>query len=134
MIDAAEQLVTLAELARELPGKPHPATVARWCSKGIRGIKLWSERAGGRRCSTREAVQRFFAATGGAKDSDVNQLPQTQTSAVETGKSPSTPRVHWSIDPELRHRGENERRLLLLEGPGAGRREQRGNLETAGAA
>ena len=66
MIDVAkEQLQSLAEAARNLPrrraGKrPHPSTLFRWASHGLRGIKLEVVKIGGTTCTSRESLQRFF--------------------------------------------------------------------------
>ena len=64
MIDpVTETLETLAEAARSLPSRPHPSTLHRWRLRGIRGVKLDTILIGGRRYTSREALQRFFAAT-----------------------------------------------------------------------
>ncbi len=68
MIDiATEQPIPLLEAAR-LAGPlrngrpPHPDTIARWGRIGVRGIRLELILVGGTRCTTREAMQRFFDA------------------------------------------------------------------------
>jgi hypothetical protein len=66
MIDPTkEKIYSLAQLARWLDAigdrkPPHPGTLARWATRGIRGVRLETLRAGGRICSTKEAVARFF--------------------------------------------------------------------------
>jgi Protein of unknown function (DUF1580) len=40
---------------------PSPATLYRWALKGIRGVKLETVMMGGRRYTSDEAVDRFFA-------------------------------------------------------------------------
>jgi Protein of unknown function (DUF1580) len=40
---------------------PSPATLYRWALKGVRGIKLETVMMGGRRYTSDEAVDRFFA-------------------------------------------------------------------------
>ena len=66
MIDARlEKLVTLEEAAQLAPGiRPGKcasvAALRRWAKRGMRGIRLDTIIAGGRRCTSREAVQRFF--------------------------------------------------------------------------
>ena len=48
MIDVnGEQLLTLAEAARSLPRCPHIATIYRWISRGVKGVKLEAVRIGG---------------------------------------------------------------------------------------
>lgn len=59
--DLAGELMTLAELARRLPGarrgKPlHVATIYRWCESG----RLEYVICGGRRMTTMEAFRRFI--------------------------------------------------------------------------
>jgi Protein of unknown function (DUF1580) len=71
MIDLAKEHVhPFAILIRQIPalqvgrlGRPtHPSTLARWASRGLRGIRLETIKVGGRTCSSSEALQRFFAA------------------------------------------------------------------------
>lgn len=65
MIDVAkEKLVTFADLARRLPrrrrNRPvHVATIHRWRSKGLRGVRLEAVRVGGAWHTTMEAFARF---------------------------------------------------------------------------
>jgi hypothetical protein len=66
MIDSAsETLITLADAAGELPRrrrgrKTHVSTLFRWTTIGCRGVILESLQCGGTRCTSREALQRFF--------------------------------------------------------------------------
>ncbi len=66
MIDiSSETVITLIEATRHLPrrrrGKrPHVATVYRWAQTGIGGIRLETIQIGGSRCTSVEALQRFF--------------------------------------------------------------------------
>ena len=67
MIDPfSEQMLTLSEAARLLPGRPHTSTLWRWIHKGIKGCRLESIFVGGTRRTSREALERFFAATTAA--------------------------------------------------------------------
>jgi hypothetical protein len=67
MIDPSkETLLTLAEAARTLPrrrrGRPvHVSCLYRWTVSGCRGIFLESIQIGGTRCTSHEAMRRFFA-------------------------------------------------------------------------
>ncbi len=63
-----EQLLSLAEAARTIPGQPHIATLHRWRLRGIRGIKLRTVKAGGRRFVSQEALAEFFCQTTAAAD------------------------------------------------------------------
>jgi len=68
MIDLrTETILTLAEAASRLPKrragkKPHVATLYRWASRGLRGVKLEMLQVGGTTCTSVEALQRFFDA------------------------------------------------------------------------
>lgn len=57
-----ESTISFAEASGIIPTQPHPSksTISRWCTYGCRGIKLESMFIGGRRKTTREAVQRFL--------------------------------------------------------------------------
>lgn len=62
-----EQLLSLADAARNLPrrrrGKrPHISTVYRWTTHGCKGVVLDSVQIGGTRCTSHEALARFFSA------------------------------------------------------------------------
>ena len=55
-----EQLLTLQDAAKSLPRRPHVATVYRWISAGVRGVRLEAVRVGGVLYTSREKLQ-FFA-------------------------------------------------------------------------
>ncbi len=71
MIDTlTETVLTLAQAAEELPRrrlgrKTHVSTLSRWATGGHRGIVLETIRIGGSRCTSREALQRFFEQLSG---------------------------------------------------------------------
>jgi hypothetical protein len=58
-ISLDETLVTLAQAARMLPGRPHISTLWRWYRRGVGGIKLETILVGGRRFTSAEALSRF---------------------------------------------------------------------------
>jgi len=69
MVDSInEKLLSLTQAARTLDvvrreGKrPNVATLYRWSTTGCRGVKLDTVQVGGTRCTSREALQRFFEA------------------------------------------------------------------------
>ena len=70
MITLSESLMTLAAAARTLPGRTgrglHAATVWRWSLRGVRGVCLETVMIGGIRYTSREALERFIAATTSA--------------------------------------------------------------------
>lgn len=60
-----EELLSLPAAAKLLPRrrggkKVHTATLYRWTVAGLRGAVLESLQIGGTRCTSREALQRFF--------------------------------------------------------------------------
>ena len=60
MVDIhSEEIITLSQAARFLPGRPHLSTIHRWRLRGIRGVKLETLLVGGRRFTSREALERF---------------------------------------------------------------------------
>src|SRR3954452_8925753 len=66
MIDSgSESLLTLAQAAEQLPRrrkgrKTHISTLYRWTTAGCRGVRLETIQVGATRCTSREALQRFF--------------------------------------------------------------------------
>ncbi|MCH8823503.1 MAG: DUF1580 domain-containing protein [Planctomycetes bacterium] len=63
--------LSLAEAARQCPGKPAPSTVWRWCRRGVRArsgerVRLSHVRVGGRIYTTLHSLTRFFEATAQA--------------------------------------------------------------------
>jgi hypothetical protein len=63
----SEQVITLADAARLCPrrrgGKrPHVSCIYRWTTSGCKGVVLESIQIGGTRCTSREALARFFEA------------------------------------------------------------------------
>lgn len=71
MIDSqTENLLSLTDAARLLPARrggkrPHVSCMYRWTTAGCRGVVLESISIGGTRCTSREALSRFFAALSG---------------------------------------------------------------------
>ena len=67
MIDPdREYLLSLTEASKKCPvrrvGKrPHISCIYRWTTKGCRGVVLESIQVGGTRCTSKEALSRFFA-------------------------------------------------------------------------
>ena len=60
MVDIqSEEILSLSQAARSLPGRPHLSTIHRWRLRGIRGVKLETILVGGRRYTSREALERF---------------------------------------------------------------------------
>lgn len=91
MIDPnSEALVSLTEAARLLPRrragrKVHPSCCYRWTKAGCRGVILESIQIGGTRCTSREALARFFQrlTRPGQADTPVVRSPAARQRAVE---------------------------------------------------
>jgi hypothetical protein len=66
MIDhSTERIISLTEAAKRCPkrrgGKrPHVSCIYRWTTTGCRGVILESIQIGGTRCTSEEALGRFF--------------------------------------------------------------------------
>ena len=76
-VDLDENLVSLAEAAALLPriaGKRIAiSTLFRWCSRGLRCVRLEHLRIGRRIFTTRAALQQFFLALAELDDRDETQ-------------------------------------------------------------
>lgn len=66
MIDfECERVISINEAAKMLPSfrsgkRMNIATVFRWALRGLKGIRLETIQIGGRKCTSVEALQRFF--------------------------------------------------------------------------
>ena len=61
----SETLLSLTEAAKALPSrrggkKPHVSCLYRWTTAGCKGVILESIQIGGTRCTSKEALARFF--------------------------------------------------------------------------
>ena len=87
MIDLKnETVLSFTSATKHLPHrragkKPHVATLYRWASCGLRGIRLETIQVGGTLCTSLEALQRFFDGLGA--QSGVRTLPTTPTREAE---------------------------------------------------
>lgn len=60
-----EERLSLSAAARDLD--VHVATVHRWVHAGVRGIRLQTSLLGGRRYTSRQALERFISNLNGGK-------------------------------------------------------------------
>lgn len=67
-----------AKLLLVLESRPSHSTWWRWWRHGVHGVRLETIVFGGRRYTTKEAVQRFITATTAAS---IGELPPTRTPA-----------------------------------------------------
>jgi hypothetical protein len=104
LIDSqSESVITLGQGADDLPRrrrgrKTHVSTLYRWATTGCRGVILETIQIGGTRCTSREALQRFFErlsetqqATAVGKDESRRlaghrTLAQRQRASTEAGR------------------------------------------------
>ena len=83
MIDMqTEQLITLSEASRLIPGRPSTTTLWRWRIKGVRGRVLESVTVGGKTYTSREAIERFAEQGGSACPSSTVRSPAARERAI----------------------------------------------------
>jgi hypothetical protein len=89
-IDLATELpIPLAEVPklrwlRGRGGRPlNVATVHRWCSRGVRGVRLEYIQRAGTRVTSEEALKRFFRALTDGAGTQARAAPQRDLHAVE---------------------------------------------------
>lgn len=77
-----EHLLSLAQAARMLPSSPSPTTMWRWCTRGVRGVRLRSVKVGRSRMTSEEALQEFISNLNPeATSEDSAQTRETRSSA-----------------------------------------------------
>lgn len=84
----SETLLSLTDAARSLPArrggkKPHVSAMYRWTKTGCKGIILESLQVGGTRCTSREALARFFEALTYGADRPTVRSPLKRHRAAE---------------------------------------------------
>ncbi len=106
MIDSVgENLITLAQAADELPRrrrgrKVHVSCLYRWSTAGCRGVVLESIQVGATRCTSKQALQRFYERLSESRQAGANSggpsqpgpiigcrtLAQRQRASAEAGR------------------------------------------------
>jgi hypothetical protein len=76
------EFLPLADIAKQLPNRPHLATIYRWTTRGIRGVKLRTYKVGRTRCTTHADLLQFMSAAA----DDVGELPRAEM-------GPTSPRL-----------------------------------------
>ncbi len=90
MVDLlAEKAIPISKAPKHVPGRPHAATIWRWHQRGVRGVKLETFVAGGRRFTTEEAIERFIHRTTAAQDgTPVESVPcRKRQAAIEKAEA-----------------------------------------------
>ena len=62
-----DDLITLEEAAKALPGRRHPSTVYRWADQGLRGVFLTCVSVGHQRYTTLDWLRYFLVASEAAR-------------------------------------------------------------------
>jgi hypothetical protein len=65
-ISLSEEIRSLTNATKFLPSRrgdrpPHVSCLFRWARHGLRGVRLETIRVGGTLCTSKEALERFFA-------------------------------------------------------------------------
>ena len=78
-------LLSLADAAKSLPGRPNLSTLHRWRLRGVRGVKLETCLIGGRRFTSLESLKKFAAATTAAASTRASpyQSPSRRQRAID---------------------------------------------------
>jgi hypothetical protein len=77
-----EQLLSLREAAKKLPGAPHWSTLMRWSRRGLKdGRRLATVKIGGRIFTSAAALAKFAAPNSGS-----TTATSTETSVVRRNK------------------------------------------------
>ncbi len=79
MVDANETLIPISKAPAHIPSRPHVATVWRWIKNGVRGVTLDTIVIGGKRYTSREAIQRFMEATTAASSQPVGKAARSRS-------------------------------------------------------
>lgn len=93
MIDmASEKVFPLADGPKHLPRRRgnravHPATFFRWAQRGLRGIRLETLQVGGTKCTSVDAIQRFFERLGAAADGTAPAPGTTKQRQAAAGRA-----------------------------------------------
>ena len=80
MVDfSSETLITLREAAKLLPARRacrpvSQSCIFRWTEQGCKGIRLAYTKVGSTRCTSREAMQRFFDALTAREEAAVIKI------------------------------------------------------------
>jgi hypothetical protein len=90
-----EDVLSLAEAGASLPRRRTPATLWRWCAKGLHGIKLEHRWIGGMIVTSRQAIDRFFADVTAARSEALAQArahpPAVSSTEPEVMEPPDPP-------------------------------------------
>ncbi len=91
-VNVKEKLLKLLAAIEAATGqRPHPATVYRWHTRGIKGVRLVTVRLGGKRLCSVEAVLRFVqestAAADGPQPGTIARTSRRRAAAIAQAES-----------------------------------------------
>jgi hypothetical protein len=110
MIDPnSETLISLADVAKHLPrrraGKrPHISCIYRWTTSGCKGVILESIQVGGTRCTSKEALARFFNTLAQADYCDhvlISSVSQRDHACITVKFDACISRNKWILDVKI---------------------------------
>jgi hypothetical protein len=89
-ISLTEELRSLTNATKLLPSRrgdrrTHVSCLFRWAKHGLRGVRLETIRVGGTLCTSREALERFFASLA-ALDGPKADVTRAETPARRQGE------------------------------------------------
>jgi hypothetical protein len=89
MLDlSSETAIAVNKSPAHIPGRPHVSTVWRWVLVGVRGIKLETFVVGCQRFTTKQAIERFIAATTARANGEPapTRTPRQRVRAIEAAE------------------------------------------------
>jgi len=97
----SETLISLADAAKLIPARragktTDLSTIYRWTNQGVRGIRLEFWQIGATRCTTRQALTRFFQALTAAVQGE-DQSPRVAAARKARGAKAEAPREQGTI-------------------------------------
>lgn len=109
MIDIHDEtLISLSKASQLLPYKPSPATLWRWFTRGVNGVRLETAKIGKRRYTSREALQRFVTATTEAERPEPEITPGSGTQERDGAKKRRLQQQRLLSVPECRQRSAED--------------------------
>ena len=78
-----ESLIPISAAPRHFPGRPHIATVHRYVGSGYRGIRLETIKVGGRRFTSKQAIERFIRKTSSLGSATTPQVLRKPAADVD---------------------------------------------------
>jgi Protein of unknown function (DUF1580) len=97
MLDlSTEKLIPFTEAVKLLPRrrgkKAHLSTLHRWCTCGVKGVRLEVVQVGGTRCTSREALSRFWARLTEKAGLDSTEMPLVASPALKRKRADAAER------------------------------------------